>query len=222
MQNAARDNFCDSVARILNGKKPSGGRLFHDVVWATATALLGTCPGAVTGVHAPSCAAGRPPPPETSAAPSPRADDNNLADAAAPVSDAELDTFRSFPRAQRARGPTAMHKPTIDDLRPAVFHIVLLTDGNRRGEYRMICGVGETRVEYRAKNSLDEDLWVSPGSVGTGATTPNPLGFSSDEVASLMGRVIAMRIALPDPPRTITNGAVRHIDLGQLDLSTKG
>jgi hypothetical protein len=223
VQNAMKDGFRDSAAAALGGTKKNIDtprvRLFHDVVWATATALLGTCPGAVTGVHAPGCAAARPPSPETSAAPSPSADDN-LADAAAPVSDAELQTYRSFSGALRARGSTAMHIPTLKDLRPTVFHIVLLTDDNRRGEYRMICGVGGTRVEYRAKNNIDEDLWVSPGAVGTGAVTPNPLGFSSDMVASLMGRVIALRIALPDPPRTITNGAVRHIDLGTIDLTS--
>lgn len=192
VQHAAKEKFRDSAARVLNGTKQHfetpGVRLFHEVVWATATALLGTCPGAVTGVHAPGCAALRPP---------------------APASDQELET----------RKATVMSIPTHPSaFKTTVFRILML-DGKRSGEFRLVCGVGGCRVERCYKTDLNELTWIGSDMVGMNEQDPAML-LGEGFVISMMNRLIALRAARGEAlVLSTSNESITEIDLGTIDLA---
>lgn len=125
-------------------------------------------------------------------------------------------THKQYLETQRAKEAT-MPIPTSADLKTTVFRILML-DGKRRGEYRLICIAGRTRVEYPIKNEIDETAWVSTDE--SNRRDGGELVSSHDNVVSIMNRLIALRASLGEPLRFVVNTTTRcEIDLGTIDLA---
>lgn len=94
---------------------------------------------------------------------------------------------------------------TTSDLKTTVFRIIML-DGNRRDEFRLVCSPGKFRVERFSKNDLDEVAWIS--------------ALDNYFVVSLIGRLIALRAASGVALRLSANSeSITEIDLGTINLS---
>jgi hypothetical protein len=104
--------------------------------------------------------------------------------------------------------------PKSSDLQNTVFHI-LIVDGKRCSEYRVICTPGRQRCEFRAENELAEAQWIS---VDIGDKR-NLLGLSNDFVVSMMLRLIATGRAQVIPNRTQVKKPFLDVDLGMIDLA---